>query len=251
VNGCPGSGAIAGATVNVWADSSKTTLIASGVTSGNPASVTLNVLVRATYWVEATHTRYATYSGSRAMPFCGNSLALLFPGPASGYHCDSFGRPWKDTLYYTNSRTGFSVTLNYSSADAGWVGTGTLTTIEYLPSDGNCGSLTVPFRAEFDTPSARYGTPIPTYRNLWREYWSTDATAYHCPDGGAPSSGSTACDGNAPCKWAGGGAVVSGDINSSLVYTYTNAVNLAGKPYDTFIYIYGLSDGAMTITISE
>lgn len=250
-SGCNVLAPVEGATIKVWSDQNKTLLLASGVTSGSPPRVILDVGGATTVWVEAIHHRFNTVFVQRSVPSCGQGISVPFSGPAPGYHCDSFGLPWKDTLYYTNSRTGFSVVLNWDAAYNGWVGDGSLETLEYVFPDGNCPSLTVPYKAQFDTVWTSYQVLLPSYANIWKESWKADATVYRCPDGGVAPDNSNICSNGATCRFISGSFGVSGSINSTLVYTATVNVSLQNQPFDSLIYIFGKYNGPMTITVSE
>ena len=124
VFGCDATLALSveGATVNVWTDSSKTTLIDSGTTVFG-GYYDADVGTAGTYYLEIIASRFNTYTGSRSF-VCGGSLGQTLT-PASGYHClngMSCPLPLSDTLYATHSVFG-TVTLSWVSTDT-WTGTG-------------------------------------------------------------------------------------------------------------------------------
>jgi hypothetical protein len=134
-----------GATVNVWTDSSKTTLIASGTTDGSGA-VDLNLGSHAgSIYYEVTQSRFATASATVTVS-CGqyNSIVprTVNLTAATGYVCvSSCAVPVATTLHATHPKFG-AITLTYNAS--GTFGAGWYTTVTYsYPGCFACPARTV------------------------------------------------------------------------------------------------------------
>jgi hypothetical protein len=124
VTGCNGA-ALAGATVTVWTDNTKTTLLATGITDSS-GNVDLNLgTAGGVFYYEASAGRFATASATD-FASCGqyNAFDGLYPitmSPAAGYQCISgCAVPLAATLTATWSMAG-AQTLSWTGT--AWAGT--------------------------------------------------------------------------------------------------------------------------------
>jgi hypothetical protein len=115
ITGCNGS-ALPGATVSVWTNSTKTTLLATGTTDGS-GNVDLNIATAGgtTLYYEVSAPRFTTAAVTTGTFTCGqyNDLTPLTVAlsPAAGYTCTSCcNLPLANTLHVT-STCGATVTL--------------------------------------------------------------------------------------------------------------------------------------------
>lgn len=128
VAGCSGVG-LDGAFVQVWVDSTKTTLLASGFTSGG--SVTLCFDGSPTFYREVSHSRFDTLAGTIVLAVGDTQGDVLTP--SAGYHCGpDCGEPIADTLHATHPRYGAIV---FTRSGVNWV-----SVVSYFyPGVGSCG----------------------------------------------------------------------------------------------------------------
>lgn len=133
VRGC-NSILMAGASVSVWADSSKAVLYGSGVTDGS-GHATINVPPGG-YYYEATHPRFTdTGSGTGTCSGAAGSVNVPLSSAASGYVCTLFcGLPLPSTLHYSDTFNG-SITLTWTGSV--WRGSTTTTFPGGTDSGGN------------------------------------------------------------------------------------------------------------------
>jgi hypothetical protein len=117
IGGCGGF-VLQNATVSIWTDNTKVTLLATGTTDAS-GKVTLNIGTAGTYYKEISASRFVTLSSTQAFT-CSSNLSFTLSTIVSGYHCANCAYPIKDTLTYTDSILG-STTLTYTSGL--WKGT--------------------------------------------------------------------------------------------------------------------------------
>jgi hypothetical protein len=146
ITGCNGS-ALPGATVSIWTNSTKTTLLATGTTDAS-GYIDLNIATAggaAVYYEVAYSPRFTTAAVTTGTIACGqyNDLAPLTVAlsPAAGYTClSSCEVPLANTIHATFSTAGL-VTLIKSGAN--WTATGTVAGQTYVFSfDGSAWTIT-------------------------------------------------------------------------------------------------------------
>lgn len=139
INGCNALG-LPNATVKVWTNSSKTTLIGQGVTDST-GSVIMDVHSHGSIYYEASSDRFVTGTRTVTVSVCGNSVGVLTLLPASGFHCiigTNCVYPFKDTMFATD-RYGNATTVVFDgTGTAGWKGTSP--TFNY-PGCGGCAAV--------------------------------------------------------------------------------------------------------------
>lgn len=126
VTGCNALG-LEGATVGVWTDSSKTTLVATGTTDAS-GNLTLDLGSAGTYYREVSASRFATASGNFTATCTGGTVSDAL-SPASGYHCyTGCSIPLPDTLHFSDSALGTSGTATWFAPLSRWLGSDSFST---------------------------------------------------------------------------------------------------------------------------
>ncbi len=170
VNGC-NSLALSGATVSVWTDSGKTTLLDSGDTDGS-GDVTLDVGSSGSYYHEVSHTssRFAVNSGTTTH---NGTLKTISLTPATDYYCiANCLYPLYKTLHGTSAKIG-SFTLTY--AGGSWTGN-----VSWTSANCSCPSSTV----SLNLTLVPVGSPLTTQLLI---NWNNNVN--NCPDAAGSTVG--------------------------------------------------------------
>ena len=159
VAGCNGL-AVAGATVNIWNSSSKTTFYGSGTTSTSGSVAVPVTTFSPSFYYEVSRSRLVTVSGTQDGSDPADPISV-YMSPASGYHC-LFGcaDPVPETLHATHSVFG-SLTLAYDAGGShgeGWYATTSYT----YPGCYCCPAKTVTVTSYLDTAGN------------FSDYWKSD-----------------------------------------------------------------------------
>lgn len=139
--GCNGLD-LAGATVTVWTDATKTTLIATGTTNAS-GNFTADVGSPGSKYWEVSRSRFTTASQT-VYVYCGGTYTQSVSPDTASYQCYfTCAVPISKTLHLTDSVVG-SITLNWVTTD--WQGS-----VSYVfPGCASCppGTITVSYRLD-------------------------------------------------------------------------------------------------------
>jgi hypothetical protein len=197
--GC-NSGALTDATVSLYTDSSKATLVATGTTSGG--SVVLNVGAAGTYWRVISRARFTTSESSVAVT-CGGTYTTTL-SPTADYVCSlcctSSVLPQPRTLYLTDADGTHTLTFATTGSQDYWHGCHTKTVNAVIDPGSPCtnsasGSILISYQARCST-----GTNWVVTR-LWCSASTDSGLTYRYLTGGTCGSITLSC--NTSCNLAG------------------------------------------------
>jgi hypothetical protein len=142
VLGCDGI-PIDDATINIWTDSTKTTLLHTATSNAiGPVELPVSATACGTYWVEVLAARFPDYEASTTVSYNGEPFDITLASPSVGYECTDLGcgYPLPTTLHATFTNAG-PQTFTYAAGQ--WTASFTYLGIAYVINLATDGSMTL------------------------------------------------------------------------------------------------------------